>query len=97
MYALGTKVNSFIDKYRNGGEVKFGKEFIYDNRNYYFNTESKKIINFIELAYSRLYRYDSYLIPTKNTLDDLFEIVDSVYVEAPFINRELPLIKRPTF
>ena len=93
MYALGTKVNSFIDKYRNGGEVKFGKEFIYDNRNYYFNTESKKIINFIELAYSRLYRYDSYLIPTKNTLDDLFEIVDSVYVEAPFINRELPLIK----
>ena len=31
MYALGNKVRSFIDRYRNGGEVKFGKEFTYSN------------------------------------------------------------------
>ncbi len=93
MYALGNKVRSFIDRYRNGGEVKFGKEFTYSNEDYYFNSEGKKLINFIELAYSRLYRYDSYLIPTKNTLDDLFEIVDSIYVEYPYTNKELPLIK----
>ena len=80
LYMLGTKVNTFIDRYRNGGEVKFGKEFVYNNKEYYFNSESKRLINFIELAYSRLYRYDSYLIPSKNTLDDLFSIVDSIYV-----------------
>ena len=80
MYALGNKVKSFIDSYRSGREVKFGKEFTYSNKDYYFNSENRRLINFIELAYSRLYRYDAYLIPTKNTLDDLFEIVDSIHV-----------------
>ena len=93
LYALGNKVNAFIDRYHNDGELKFGKDFIYSNKEYYFNTENKRLINFIELAYSRLYRYDSYLIPTKTTLDDLFSIVDSVYVESPYINKSLPLIE----
>ena len=92
LYMLGTKVNTFIDKYHNGGEVKFGKEFVYNNKEYYFNNKSKRLINFIELAYSRLYRYDSYLVPTKTSLDDLFSIVDSIYVEAPGINKELPVL-----
>ncbi len=97
LYMLGTKVNTFIDRYRNGGEVKFGKEFVYNNKEYYFNSESKRLINFIELAYSRLYRYDSYLIPSKNTLDDLFSIVDSVYVEGSGINKELPVVNHLPF
>ena len=97
LYMLGTKVNTFIDRYRNGGEVKFGKEFVYNNKEYYFNSESKRLINFIELAYSRLYRYDSYLIPSKNTLDDLFSIVDSIYVEESGINKELPVVNHLPF
>ena len=97
LYMLGTKVNTFIDRYRNGGEVKFGKEFVYNNKEYYFNSESKRLINFIELAYSRLYRYDSYLIPTKTSLDDLFSIVDSIYVEGFNINRELPIVNHLPF
>ena len=97
LYMLGTKVNTFIDRYRNGGEVKFGKEFVYNNKEYYFNSESKRLINFIELAYSRLYRYDSYLIPTKTSLDDLFSIVDSIYVEVPGINKELPVVNHLPF
>ncbi len=92
-YVLGSKTNSFIDKYHNFGDLKFGKDFIYNNKDYYFNNEGKKIINFIELAYSKLYRCDSYLIPTKNNLDSLFEIVDRIYVEGNFFNKELPLIK----
>lgn len=97
LYMLGTKVNTFIDRYRNGGEIKFGKEFIFSNYDYYFNNESKKLINFIELAYSRLYRYDSYLYPTKENLDELFDIVDSIYVESPNINKELPVINNLPF
>ena len=97
LYMLGNKVNTFIDRYRNGGEVKFGKEFVFSNKEYYFNSESKRLINFIELAYSRLYRYDSYLVPTKTSLDDLFSIVDSIYVEGFNINRELPVVNHLPF
>ena len=41
MYALGNKVKSFIDSYRSGREVKFGKEFTYSNKDYYFNSENR--------------------------------------------------------
>ena len=70
LYMLGNKVSTFIDRYRNGGEVKFGKEIVFSNKEYYFNSESKRLIDFIELAYSRQYRYDAYLFPTKSVLDD---------------------------
>ena len=93
LYALGNKVNSFIDKYRNGGVINFGKEFAYNNREYYFNKESRKLISFIELAYSRLYRSDPYLIPTKNNLDELFSIVDTIHVESSLFTKELHVIK----
>ena len=93
LYMLGNKANSLIDKYHNGGKVNFGKEFIYNNKEYYFDTISKKLLDFIELSYSRTYRCDSYILPSKKNLDELFSIVDSIYVEAPSINKELPLIK----
>ena len=97
LYMLGSKVNTFIDRYHNGGEIKFGKDFVYNNQEYFFNNESKRLIDFIELAYSRLYRYDSYLYPTKNTLDDLFSIINSIYVEGNNINKEVPIINHLPF
>ena len=97
LYMLGNKVGTFIDRYHNGGEIKFGKEFIFSNKNFYFNNESKRLINFIELAYSRLYRYDSFLLPTKINLDELFSIVDSIYVDSPGINKELAVVKQLPF
>ncbi len=97
LYMLGNKVNSFLDKYYYGGTLKFGKDFEYDSNKHYFDNTSKKIIYFIDRAYSKTYRVDSYLYPTKNYLDELFSIVDSIYVESPSINKELPLIKHSPF
>ncbi len=97
LYALGNKVSSFIDKYYYGGELKFGKDFIYNNKNYYFDEDSKKMITFIDHAYAKSYRYDNYLDLNKRLLDELFYLVDSIYVEAVGINRELPLIEHLPF
>ena len=97
LYALGTKTNSFLDKYHHGGELRFGKDFIYDNNHYYFNAKNKKLINFLDLAYAKLYRVDPYLNTTKNNLDELFSIIDSIYVEAPSINKELSIIDHLPF
>ena len=93
LYVLGNKVNSFIESYHNNRSVKFGKDFIYNNQDYYFNETSKKLLNFIEMCYYKSYRYDSSITLNKNKLDSLFSIVDSIYVESPYINKELSVIK----
>lgn len=97
LYVLGNKVNSFLDKYYNYGEVKFGKDFTYSNKTYYFNSDSKKIINLIDYAYSKVYRVDSYLYLNKNLLDNLFSIVDSIEVEYSNSTKKLPLLTKIPF
>lgn len=48
LYVLNKKINSFIDAYQNSNyEVKFGKEFIYSNTDYYFADEDINIINLL--------------------------------------------------
>lgn len=93
LYALGAKAASLVDRYYNGGTLRFGKDFVYNNQEYYFDDLGKKMMNFLEINYARTYRNDPYLLPNKQNLDQLFSMVDHIYVEAPSINQELPLLK----
>ena len=48
MYNLNNKLSSFLDAYAGKiNEVKFGKQLIYNNEQYYFNEEDKKIIEYL--------------------------------------------------
>ncbi len=48
MYNLNNKLSSFLDAYEGKiNEVKFGKQLIYNNEQYYFNEEDKKIIEYL--------------------------------------------------
>lgn len=92
-YALGNKVNKLIDTYHTDGSIKFGKDFVYNNRKYYFNTKSKQMLDLLELSYAKTSYYKNFLIPTKTIFDRLLLIIDDIYVEAPCINKVLPIVK----
>lgn len=93
LYMLGSKTRTFLERYHYGGTVSFGKNFVYSNADFYFNSEGKKLLTFIDAQYAKSYGYDAYLIPTDVNLKELFSIIDHIYVEKIGINRELPVIK----
>ncbi len=47
MYLLNNKFSRFVLSYENGGEVPFGKSFIYDASKYYFDDTDKKILDYL--------------------------------------------------
>lgn len=97
LYMLGSKTKTFLERYHYGGTISFGKNFSYSKENYYFDAEGKKLISFLDFQYSRLYGNDAYLIPIASNMEELFSIVDHIYVEKIGINRELPVVKGMPF
>lgn len=67
LYSIKTKMRAFFDSYTssNHESYKIGKELIYSNNKYRFNTEDEKIIEFFQERYENRY-LSSYEIPLLN-------------------------------
>lgn len=48
-YVLKNKIHNFLEVYNNqNGVVQFGKNFTYDSKKYYFNSDNEKIIKYLD-------------------------------------------------
>lgn len=58
MYMLNKKISTFLDSYtgRTNDTINFGKDFLYNRNEYYFNDEDKKLLNY--LTKTRVKEYD---------------------------------------